>query len=152
MKTITVAIFDAEPINQYLSKKLLAAWKNADVTVFSSLEESVSTFKRQVFDFVFIDLNFQHTIMQGIVVLDELKKMSKKEFICIAVTPILLARDLKAALDAGFHYCIEQPITHEDLLQILSNPASEAPIAAAVNKDVSDKGIPVKKNLSQSHD
>lgn len=148
MKTIQVAVFDAEPVNQYISKKMLSRWKNANVTLFNSLEESVSAFKNTQFDYVFIALNFQHIMMQGIAVLDEVKKMSKHEFTSIAVTPIILARDLKATLDAGFDYCIEQPITLEDLVQIMPSLPTEAPIATTVNKGASDKGIPVKKDFS----
>lgn len=148
MKPITIAVFDAEPINQYLSKKMLSNWKNADVTIFNSLEESVSAFKSTSFDFVFIDINFQHTMMQGIAVLHELQKMSKKSFTSIAVTPILLARDLKATLDAGFDYCIEQPITHEDLIGIMPNLSWNTAIAATPNKAASDKGLPIKKDFS----
>lgn len=148
MKPITIAVFDAEPINQYLSRKMLGNWKNTDVTIFNSLEESVSAFKTTSFDYVFIDINFQHTMMQGIAVLHELKKMSKKEFTSIAVTPILLARDLKATLGAGFDYCIEQPMTPEDLLQIMPGLSSDVAIAATPNKGASEKGIPIKKDFS----
>ncbi len=144
MKPITIAFFDAEPINQFLGGKLLSPWKNASLHVYNTLEESQETVSRPAFDVAFIDLHFTGKKMKGVTVLQQLRKLNAKPFVAVAMTNILLSPDIEATRQAGFEFCIEHPLTHNDIRMILSPLMADHTLANTPVKDVEEKGISLK--------
>lgn len=79
--------------------------------VFDSPERGISRAKDLSFDIVFIEIHFWGENFGGISILEQLRKVSPKNLLAVAITSFLQDGDLERILKGGFSLCIEKPLS-----------------------------------------
>jgi CheY-like chemotaxis protein len=114
MKT-RVGIFEDDKADQFLYQHLFEKMNpGLEGIFFKNIDEGIEAAMKGSFDVVIIDIHYYGDNV-GLEILQKLKRASSREFIAIAVTPLLQEGDLERTLEAGFSICLEKPMAFEML-------------------------------------
>jgi CheY-like chemotaxis protein len=86
-----------------------------DGHVFTNPESGLTQARNLEFDVVFIEIHFWGENFGGISILQQLKMVSRKRIIAIAITSFLQEGDIEKIINSGFAMCIEKPVSIEAL-------------------------------------
>jgi CheY-like chemotaxis protein len=116
MNQTVIGVFVDDKIEQTIYEK---AFQRIDHRieghVFTTPEQGFETAKHVNFDVVFIEIHFWGENFGGISILEQLKKITGRNIIGIAVTSFLQDGDIQKIIESGFSMCIEKPMTAEAL-------------------------------------
>jgi CheY-like chemotaxis protein len=114
MKT-GVGIFEDDKIDLFLYQQTLEKMNPMFDGIFlKNMEEGIEAASKGLFEILIVDVHFFGDNI-GLDILQRLRRASPKEFIAIAVTPMLQEGDLERILAAGFNLCLEKPYAFEVL-------------------------------------
>jgi CheY-like chemotaxis protein len=108
-KTV-VAIFEDDPVDLFLYEKIFERLADKMTCIYVRTLEEQSLLSGEVeFDMAIIDIHFWGNNV-GLSILSKLRNTARKDFLAIAITPLLQEGDLELIMSAGFDLCVEKPV------------------------------------------
>jgi len=109
-KKTVVAVFEDDPIDLFLYEKLFERLSDKMTCLYvRTLEDQALLSGHLEFDMAIIDIHFWGNNV-GLSILSKLRNSAGRDFIAIAITPLLQEGDLELIMSAGFDLCVEKPV------------------------------------------
>jgi CheY-like chemotaxis protein len=114
MKNTVIGVFVDDKIEETIYEKAFQKLDHkVEGYVFNNPEEGISLARQIDFDVVFIEIHFWGENFGGISILEQLRRVSRKHIMGIAITSLLQEGDLERIIGSGFTMCIEKPVAFE---------------------------------------
>lgn len=108
MKQTVIGVFEDDKIDRFIYERLFSHYTDSPVVhVFDNAKEGIDKARKIGFDMVYIDLHFWEDF-GGELVLKELRQVSDRDMITLAMTSLLQAGDHERVTEAGFDLCMEK--------------------------------------------
>jgi CheY-like chemotaxis protein len=116
MKNTVIGIFTDDYIDRFIYEKVFQKYEHkVEYHVFANPEAGLTFANTNQLDVVFIEMHFWGENFGGISILNQLKKITDKSILAIAMTSLLQQGDLDHILASGFSMCFEKPVNLEAL-------------------------------------